>query len=271
MLVEKLTTEFPTITRYADLVYKVKDKEGTQYIFHLEFQAQKSKDPMNLRMLGYNVRLLEQYKIPVYSTVIYLTEEAYEEDQGYFKSIFLGKEVLIFEYNVIKLWELDGLSLLKERILGLYPLLGLTKLSEPKENALNNIIKEIKRIKDPIISKDMLFSFKVLSGLKHSRDLLDALIRKEEIMESAILKEIYEEALQEELKKGLELGRLETLQSNIMGVLISRFEVPYKTEKQLEEKIKSIKSIPVLQKLHIDAVKAQSFEDFLKLLEKLEV
>jgi len=275
ILVEKLCTDIPTITRYADLVYRVRDKEGKQYIFNLEFQAQKSKDPMNLRMLGYNVRLLEKHKIPVYSTVIYLVEEAYEEDQGYFKSVFLGEEVLNFRYKVIKLWELSASEFLKNKIMGLYPLLGLTKLTEPKEATLNNIIKELKSIKDPILSKDMLFSFKVLSSLKHSKDLLDALIRKEEIMESTILKEIYEEALvkerQEGQKEGLELGRLENLQDNIMGVLLARFEVPYKSEKQLEDTIKAIKSIPVLQKLIIDAVKTQSFEDFLKILDKLEL
>ncbi|MFQ6072466.1 MAG: Rpn family recombination-promoting nuclease/putative transposase [Methanosarcinales archaeon] len=155
-LVEKLSTEIPTITRYADLVYRVRDKEGKQYIFNLEFQAQKSKEPMNLRMLGYNVRLLEQHKMPVYSTVIYITEEAYEEDQGYFKSVFLGEEVLNFRYKVIKLWELSASELLRNKIMGLYPLLGLTKLTEPKEDALNNIIKEIKSIEDPILSKDTL-------------------------------------------------------------------------------------------------------------------
>jgi len=256
-LVEKLSTEIPTITRHTDMVY----------IFNLEFQAQKSKEPMNLRMLGYNVRLLEQHKMPVYSTVIYITEEAYEDDKGYFKSIFLGEEVLTFKYKVIKLWDLDGLELLRNKIMGLYPLLGLTKLTEPKEAALNNIITELKSIKDPILSKDLLFSFKILSEIMHPNELLDALIKKEEIMESTIAKEIYQDGMQE----GLIKGKLETLQDNIMNFLLARFEVPLKSGKQLEEKIKAINSTPILQKLIIDAAKAQSFEDFLKILEKLEV
>ena len=55
---------------------------------------------------------------------VYITEKAYEHegDIGYFRSFCpYGNEVLTFKYNVIKLWELDGLELLKENILGLYP------------------------------------------------------------------------------------------------------------------------------------------------------
>ena len=79
-LVEKLGTEIPTKTRHADLVYKVKDNIGKQYIFHLEFQASKSEEPMNLRMLGYCVRIVEKYNLHVCGTVLYITQEAYEDE-----------------------------------------------------------------------------------------------------------------------------------------------------------------------------------------------
>ncbi|MFQ6073404.1 MAG: hypothetical protein ACE5KT_12005, partial [Methanosarcinales archaeon] len=178
-----------------------------------------------------------------------------------------GEEVLNFRYKVIKLWELDGVSILKNKILGLYPLLGLTKLTEPTEEIFREIISEIKSIENIIIAHDTLYCFKILSEIMHPKELLDALIKKEDIMESTIAKEIYQDGMQE----GLIKGKLENLQDNIMGVLLARFDVPLKSGKQLEEKIKAINSIPILQKLHIDAVKAQSFEDFLKVLDKLEL
>ena len=268
ILVEKLSTELPASTKYTDLVYRVIDEQNRESIFHLEFQAQRSKEPMNLRMLGYNVRLIYEHNLPVCSTVIYLVKGSDAGDQGYFKSICpSGEEVLNFRYKVIKLWELDGVSILKEKILGLYPLLGLTKLTEPTDKVFREIISEIKNIENTVIAHDTLYCFKLLSEIMHPKELLDALIRKEDIMESTIAKEIYQDGLEE----GLIKGKLETLQDNIMGVLLARFEVPYKTEKQLEENIKAINSIHVLQKLHIDAVKAQSFEDFLKVLDKLEL
>ncbi|MFQ6071330.1 MAG: Rpn family recombination-promoting nuclease/putative transposase [Methanosarcinales archaeon] len=248
-LVEKLSTEIPTKTRHADLVYKVKDNIGKQYIFHLEFQASKSKEPMNLRMLGYCVRLVEKYSLHVCGTVLYLTKEAYEQegDLGYFRVICPdGKEVLTFKYNVIKLWELDGLELLKNKIVGLYPLLGLTKLPEPKENALIEIIKEIKSIKDPILYKDILFSFKVLSGLEINKELLDALIRREDIMESPVLKEIWLEAKKEGKIEGKKEGKLEGLSKSVLSVLRARFN---RIPRRVTTKIKKIREYTKLEHL----------------------
>ncbi|MFQ6072465.1 MAG: hypothetical protein ACE5KT_07185, partial [Methanosarcinales archaeon] len=62
----------------------------------------------------------------------------------------------------------------------------------------------------------------------HPKELLESLIRKEDIMESTIAKEIYQDGKLAGKIEGLELGKLETLQDNIIGVLLTRFEVPYK-------------------------------------------
>ncbi|MFQ6055764.1 MAG: hypothetical protein ACE5J3_07265 [Methanosarcinales archaeon] len=119
------------------------------------------------------------------------------------------------------------------------------KLKEPKEEAF------------PVLSQDMLFGFKLLSGLKHSKSLLDA----------PMLKEIYEEAMQE----GMIKGQLEAIRNNLIEFLLARFEVPYKTGKQIEGIIKSIDSISVLQKLIGDLARSGTLEDFVKVLDKLEV
>ncbi|MFQ6119641.1 MAG: Rpn family recombination-promoting nuclease/putative transposase [Methanosarcinales archaeon] len=248
-LVEKLSTEIPTKTRHADLVYKVKDNIGKQYIFHLEFQASKSKEPMNLRMLGYCVRLVEKYSLHVCGTVLYLTKEAYEQegDLGYFRVICPdGKEVLTFKYNVIKLWELDGLELLKNKIVGLYPLLGLTNLKEPKENAFIEIIKEIKSIKDPILYKDILFSFKVF------------------IMESPVLKEIWLEAKQEGKIEGKKEGKLEGLSKSVLSVLRARFN---RVPRRVTTKIKKIREYTKLEHLLKLAAISKNLDEFEKNLE----
>jgi len=112
--VEKLKVELPASTRFADLVYRVQE-EGTEepYIFHLEFQAQQSKEPMNLRMLAYDSRLLMVHKQPVCSAVIYLTPEADAEDMGKLHVQYPGgDEALIYRYDVRRLWEMkpDELS-----------------------------------------------------------------------------------------------------------------------------------------------------------------
>lgn len=63
-----------------------------------------------------------------------------------------------FILHIVKLWELDGDKLLREKMLGVYPLLGLTKLENP-EKAFRQIVSEIHQIHDRTLSLDMLSVF----------------------------------------------------------------------------------------------------------------
>jgi hypothetical protein len=85
-VLEKLGTELAQGKR-ADLVYRLQNANGNPFIFHLEFQQDRSKDPMNLRMAGYDIRLREVHRLPVCGVVIYLKESA---DEG-FNGWFIGK------------------------------------------------------------------------------------------------------------------------------------------------------------------------------------
>ena len=81
-VVEKVSTELPkTTSRQADFVYLVEKKNQAPFILHVEFQLTKSKKPMPFRMCEYSIRLVDQRGIPVFSTVIYLKEEADEGSQ----------------------------------------------------------------------------------------------------------------------------------------------------------------------------------------------
>jgi len=267
-LIKTEGTELPATKRFADTVYHVKDEKGNPFILHIEFQGQKSEKPMNFRMLEYNVRLLEKHGIPVCGIVIYLVKGADAGDDGIFRSIcpIGNEENLIFRYNIVKLWELDGDRLLREKMLGVYPLLGLTKLENP-EKAFRQIVSEIHQIPDRTLSLDMLFSFQLLSSLVHSRDLLETLIRREEFMESPLYREIYQEGVQE----GFVKGRLEMAQEDIIEVLHGKFNLSYTAIKQLEGQIKAINNFSTLRKLVVDAAQTQKFSDFVDLLNELEV
>lgn len=75
--VELITPEQPTVEMHqADIVIKVR-LAGQEVLAHIEFQTTDSYDPdMNLRMAGYIIRLIENYRMPVYSSVIYLRPDA---------------------------------------------------------------------------------------------------------------------------------------------------------------------------------------------------
>lgn len=267
--VEKLKEELPTTTRRADVVHRVEDAQGHPFVFHLEFQAQRSEEPMSRRMLGYNVRLGEIYRLAVCSTVIYLLRQAEARDEGRYEAIcpITGHRHL-FEYGVVRLWEQEAETLLQTNLPGLYPLVGLMQLREPVQEALAEAVRAIEQqVTDPAWRADLLFGFKTLTALVHRRGLLEKLIRKEAIMESPLVKEIWEEARAE----GRAEGELKARREDILNVIVTRFDPPYSVARELETRLKTVDSLPVLQRLVVEASQAESLETFLALLERMEV
>ena len=82
-VVERLSTEQPTIKmHHSDMTFKVHlpDEEA---ILHIEAQTDDSRDkPMPLRMLAYASFLGLQHEMPVYSTVLYFRPTAGRADPG---------------------------------------------------------------------------------------------------------------------------------------------------------------------------------------------
>jgi hypothetical protein len=194
-VVRKLDSELPAARR-ADLVYLLVTDSGERFVFHLEFQQARSEAPMNLRMLGYDVRLREEHRLPVCGEVIYLKPAA---DEG-FNGQFIGRcpirenqGILTYFYGETKLWELNGKALLERQGVGIYPLLSLTQLGEPIQETLRQMVSEIKKIPDTLLRQDTLFAFKMVGSILHPMDFLEAIIRREDYMESPLIQEIYEE------------------------------------------------------------------------------
>jgi len=283
--VEKLSGEIPALPRQADIVHRVEDARQRAFIFHLEFQTQRPREPMGRRVLGYNVRLREVYKLPVCSAVVYLLRGADAGDLGrYEQACPLTGKRLIFEYEVARLWEIRGEELLQAGLPGLYPLVGLTKLKEPIEEALRTAVRRIEQeVPDKAQRADMLFGFKTLAALVHPRELLEAIIRKEAIMESPVLKEIWEEALAEGLTKGmvkgiaegrlkgLVEGELKGQREAVLNILVARFAPPYPVAKELELRLRAVDSLPILQRLVVEAVQAENLESFQALLDEMDI
>ena len=126
--VELITPELPAVVnmRQADVLLKV-NLRGTDVLVHFEIQTTDSFDPpMALRMAGYIIRLIEKYRMAVYSHVIYLRPTAGLRDLGYFAQAIAGQQVLV-EYEVIRLAELDGQAILDAQLPGLLPFTPLMR------------------------------------------------------------------------------------------------------------------------------------------------
>ena len=126
--VELITPELPAVVnmRQADVLLKV-NLRGTDVLVHFEIQTTDSFDPpMALRMAGYIIRLIEKYRMAVYSHVIYLRPNAGLRDLGYFAQAIDAHRVLV-EYEVIRLAEVDGQAILDAQLPGLLPFTPLMR------------------------------------------------------------------------------------------------------------------------------------------------
>jgi len=52
---------------------------------------------------------------------------------------------------------------------------------------------------------------------------------------------------------------------------VARFDPPYTMAKELEARLKGVDSLPVLQRLVIEAARAQALEEFLGLLDRMKI
>ena len=71
-------------------------------------------------------------------------------------------------------------------------------------------------------------------------------------------------------QRAIEKGQVKNAQSSTLDVLTIRFPALHPTLTDLKERVQRIENLSVLQKLHIDAVKVESLDDFVKRLDELQ-
>ena len=135
---EQLTVE----ARQTDSLLRVQ-LDGEEVLVHTEFQTTDStQPPMPRRMVGYIGRAVEQYGLPVVSSVIYLRPEAGRRDPGHYLQDRPGQRILI-EYQVIRLSELDGQRILTSGPVGLLPFVPLMRPTGRPADWLQTCVREV--------------------------------------------------------------------------------------------------------------------------------
>ena len=80
---EIITPEQPPL-ECIRLICLSKCNSTKKVLIHSEFQTTDSSEPaISLRMAGYIIRTIETYRLPVYSSVIYLCPDACRKDPGH--------------------------------------------------------------------------------------------------------------------------------------------------------------------------------------------
>jgi hypothetical protein len=106
----------------SDRVYCI-EQNDTFHILDVEFQAGYDNE-MEYRILIYHASLLKDYKLPVISIVIYLFRTTVAHSPLVSRRGD-GKEVLMFHFEVLKMWEFDAREYIKERAIDMYIFLPL--------------------------------------------------------------------------------------------------------------------------------------------------
>ncbi len=197
--VEFIESQLPLVeTREMDILMKV-EIHGRLTLVHFEIQAGDSTHRrMVRRTVGYIGRGYEAHGLPIRSHVIYLRPGAGRNDPGVYTQPDPGYQIHI-EYQVIRLYELDGQSVLDAANVGLIPFAPLMQPPAGSEGIawVQQCIEATRELPlAPLSRPDYLTSLGILSGLAHDANTVGALIPKEVRMESGFYRLMQEEARQ---------------------------------------------------------------------------
>lgn len=266
VFVEHITPEQPNIEMHqADSVIKV-ILNGEEVLVHFEFQTNDSYDPeMNLRMAGYITRLIETYRMPVYSNVIYLRPDAGKNDLGYYEQNIKGHRVFV-EYQVMRLIEMDGQQILDAKHAGLIPFTPLMK--HPDDVDEEQWLRRCIQVADSIDVHDKAAYFAglaVLGNLKYEhRTILDIIV-EETMQESPLVEYLTEKATAEARQQGIQQGIKTRALEDILEVLELRLEP--EAVNAFKPVLDEIDDLDRLNQLHRAAILANTPEDFQQALE----
>ena len=254
---EQLTVE----ARQTDSLLRVR-LGGEEVLVHTEFQTTDSTHPpMARRMVGYIGRAVEQYGLPVVSSVIYLRPEAGRRDPGCYLQDRPGQRILI-EYQVIRLSELDGQRILTSGPAGLLPFVPLMRPTGRPADWLQTCVREVQaQPLDRATKADCLAGMSLLSGLVYARETVSAIFFKEGLMD--IIRE--SPVAQYLTQQGIEQGGRERAIEDLLDVLEIRFALG--AAEPLAARILGIEDLQRLKQLHRAAVQVESLDAFQSLLD----
>ena len=272
---EFLDSEFATVdVRRMDNLVKARLADD-EVLVHIEFQVGDSA-PLDMarRNVGYLGRCYERYELPILSHVIYLRPDAGRNDPGgYWQE--LPHHRFIVEYKVIRLVELEGQSVFDTENLGLTPFAPLMKPPAGMDGSqwaiqCNERTKALALPTD--IRSKLLVSQWIMGGLIHPKQLIGRLISEEIMQESSFFeyfdetrgKEHYQRGIQQGIQQGTEQGARHIATKNLFAVLESRFDDG--AVQVLRPAVESIRDLQRLDELFQEALRAESFEAFARVL-----
>ena len=219
--------------------------EEEMALLHVEFQKRADPDMAN-RVWEYNVLATLQYKCPVYSFVIYPRPVSGISEPEVIWGLKKYPPVHDFHFTNIKLWELPQEALRETGLMGLLPLLILTKDGQQRKVA-EEVFDELREAgKNELLSVALL-----LAGLIFTNDSDQRWLERRSTMLEDILRDswVYQDILKKGMEEGREEGReegLQTMRLTILDIVQARFP---KIVDIVEQELKSIHDPMLLRRL----------------------
>lgn len=227
---EPLDVDLSTVQLEADKVFRL--KHPANGLLHIEPQTAHDLTFPD-RILAYNVMLERKYGGPVHSIALLLRPQAQATNiTGHIQRRYDDERIYLqFQYEVIRVWELDLEPLMRGNI-GAIPLALLTDQARGRLPELVDRIDERLRAEpvDDTTRRLLLTSSYILLGLRYDREeIRSAFVRvngmKDSTTYQAILQEGREEGIQtgrlngmlEGMQTGIQTGRKEGLQTGIVA------------------------------------------------------
>ena len=267
--IEHVDSNLTTVeVRHMDILLKILIDQQPVLI-HCEIQTNDSGQPnMVQRNVGYLGRCYEKYGLPIYSYVLYLRSTAGARDPGgYFQNV--PGHRFIVEYQVIRMSEIDGETILQAQQPGLMPFTPLMKSPDGMSdvNWTTHCAEATHQLSmDGESRNNLLVELWVMSGLVHERQDLMSLIKENIMEDSTVYRMIIERGIVQGIEQGIEQGKKsgakESTIESIIGILDKQFEMD--TAPVLMPLLQPINDLQLLRKLFNEALEVEHLEHFIR-------
>ena len=194
--------ELRSSERRVDCVIEVRHENATHYR-HIEFQAAADPD-MARRCFRYNSQLLLQLEAPVLTTVLYLFPPGPADEELAFRVVLQGREVNIWRFQVMRLWEIDGAAALESGAPGLLALVPLMKGATLASIARAD--REIARSSSGDAAEQAQSTLIHLAGYHYTVEDLESLFGRRKMIQSSVWQAALAEGQAEGKAEGLVEG-----------------------------------------------------------------
>ncbi len=274
--VRPLNVEFPAQGARSDLLFEVTDQAGDLIYLHIELQGPRSPEPMPLRMLDYLARIIRrEIGIPtgtqaarLHSVVIYVGEGAGRDDSGQYEVLGLGGVSSIrWQYEPLRLWEMEAEALLALDNPALWALIGQTRMPQP-EQVLPQAIAGIRQIDETQHEKRLLAALVSLLPNEEVIKMVEKFLEQDDelLLDTPYLRKMrrigWEQGLQEGRVEGAAEGRAVALREAILDGIVYRFNPLASEYRDLQAILEQITSSATLRLLHNALFSASDFAAF---------